>query len=347
MFINAKRIGVFLSGGKDSSTLLIVLKKLYPELYIQAIHVNLGIKYHSEEIEEFIKNFCESQNVPLYFYNLLKEEGFSIDDFVFTQFKNKICSVCGVIKRGIFSKIASKLELDVVCTGHHLDDALSTMLNLFFQGSFDSIARFSPVVPPLIHGQVKKVKPFFTTSEKEIFYYAILNNIPIKSFECPHTKKEKIPAKKYKEFLNYWEEKNPHFKHQTLSVFMKKLIPILKKVYNTKEEIVPCEKCGQPTSSKDKICTSCRRKELILSLKKDLKDKLSLEISLDTAKQNHFKIFELEEISPHISTKKRLLKYFKPYKKEKIGIIAKEPKQAYSLVLTLRKLGFESYLLQS
>ncbi len=344
MFFNVKKIGIFLSGGKDSSSLLVALKHCFPELSLIGIHINLGIKYHSEEVETLVREVCQKWEVPLYVYDLVKEEGFSIDDFVFTHFKNKICSVCGVIKRGLFSQIARKLELDVVCTGHHLDDMLSTMLNLFFQGSFESLIRLTPTLPPLTKGQVKKVKPFFTTPEKEIFYYAVLREIPIKPLECPHTEGENIPGKKYREFLNYWEKKNPQFKYQALSVFTKKLIPLLKKSFKTEEEISSCKICGEPTSSKDGICTRCKRKELLSQV-----EKTPLELSWEEAQKEKVRIFPLEELPEGVLEKRKnaILKFFKPYKKEKIGIKGENLKLVYSLVLKLKKLGFEAYLIKT
>ncbi|PMP97887.1 MAG: hypothetical protein C0169_01745 [Thermodesulfobacterium geofontis] len=209
MILPQDRIGIFLSGGKDSSTLLFVLKKLYPDINLQAIFLNLGIKYYSEKVEILVKTFCENLKVPLFIYNLPEREGYRIDDFIFTYFKNKVCSACGAIKRYLFSKIAKELGLTVIATGHHLDDIVSTMLSLFFQGDFLGIAKLKPVLLPLSPNQVKKSKPLYTTPEKEIFYYAVLNEIPIENFICPHA--DKSPPKTIKKFLTELDKLNINF----------------------------------------------------------------------------------------------------------------------------------------
>jgi len=59
--------------------------------------LNLGIRYYSDFAEDAVKKLCEKLKVPLIVYNLKEKDGFLIDDFIFTNFKNKICSVCGAI----------------------------------------------------------------------------------------------------------------------------------------------------------------------------------------------------------------------------------------------------------
>jgi tRNA(Ile)-lysidine synthase TilS/MesJ len=169
MFAPEDKVGVMVSGGKDSAALLAILKKLYPEQRIYAIHLNLGIRYYSDFAEDAVKKLCEKLNVPLIVYNLKEKDGFSIDDFIFTNFKNKICSVCGAVKRYYFSKLAKENGINVICTAHHLDDVLSTMISIFFQGDFLGLSRLGPVIVPLFEGQAKKSKTSLLSSRKRCF----------------------------------------------------------------------------------------------------------------------------------------------------------------------------------
>jgi len=336
------KVGVFLSGGKDSSTLLFVLKKLYPDINLQAIFINLGIRYYSEKIEDLVKSFCKGLEVPLFIYNLPEREGYRIDDFIFTHFKNKVCSACGAIKRYLFSKIAKELKLNVIATGHHLDDIISTMLTLFFQGDFLGIAKLQPSLPPLFLNQVKKVKPLYTTPEKEIFYYALLNEIPFENFQCPHA--DITPPKKIKKLLAELEEENRQIKYQLLSVFTKRLIPLIKSNY--KEEVFSlCIKCEEIASAQDKICSRCKRVELLKKV-----DNKTLELTKEEF-ENYIKnlnsdwvLIDLKnkEILLNGSTKK-LKKFFNPYKNKHIFLTASEPELGYLITLKLRKLGFKAY----
>ena len=363
MFKTYDKIGVFLSGGKDSATLLAVLKKLYPEVALQGIYINLGIRYYSDKAEEVVIKLCEKLNVPLYIYNLPKEENFRIDDFIFTYFKNKICSVCGAIKRYLFSKIAKNLGLTVIATGHHLDDTVSTMLNLFFQGDFESLVKLEPVLKPLYTGQATKIKPLYTTPEKEIFFYAVLNELPIVNFVCPHADFTSI--KKKKKFLEDLSKENRQIKYQLLSVFLKKLIPLIKSHPQYKEKLVQpvniCIKCGEATSSSDQICSRCKR----IALLNKVSDK-TLELSyqeflkyvekLDKEKIAIFVVNEETDIFPnaiYISSeflnvsKRKFLKFFKPYKDKILFFYSSDSKQSYLFVLKLKKAGFKVFNIKS
>ncbi len=342
MILPQDRIGIFLSGGKDSSTLLFVLKKLYPDINLQAIFLNLGIKYYSEKVEILVKTFCENLKVPLFIYNLPEREGYRIDDFIFTYFKNKVCSACGAIKRYLFSKIAKELGLTVIATGHHLDDIVSTMLSLFFQGDFLGIAKLKPVLLPLSPNQVKKSKPLYTTPEKEIFYYAVLNEIPIENFICPHA--DKSPPKTIKKFLTELEEKNRQIKYQLLSVFTKKLIPLIKSNYK-EETFNLCIKCGEITTAGDKICSRCKRIELLKKV-----DNKILELTKEEF-ENYIQNLNSDWVLIDLKGKENLLnestkklkKFFNPYKTRHIFLTSSQPEIGYLLALKLRKKGFKAY----
>lgn len=364
MFGPDEKVGVFLSGGKDSSSLIYALKKLFPQTQLIGIHINLGIRYYSDTAENVVRKLTKQLKIPLYIYNLPEKEGYRIDDFVFTYFKDKICAVCGTIKRYLFSKISKELNLDVVATGHHLDDTVSTMLSLFFQGDFQSIARLAPVLPPLYPGQVKKIKPLYHTSEKELLYYTVINKLPVESCSCPHG--EITPSKKQKKLLEELEKENRQIKYQLLSVFLKKFIPLLKThpKYISKNEIEnfkACKKCGEITTSEDLVCSRCKRIELI----KNLKDK-TLEVtteqflsyisskpkdewvildvrSLEDYKKGHFsgaiwldsKITENQE--------RKIYKNLKSFKNKTIFLYCYTGALSYYLTLKLRKLNFKAF----
>lgn len=337
------KVGIFLSGGKDSSTLITVLKKLYPDLNIQAIFLNLGIKYYSEKVEKVIIDLCEKLKIHLYIYNLPEKEGYRIDDFVFTYFKNKVCSACGSIKRYLFSKIAKELKLNVIATGHHLDDTVSTMLTLFFQGDFSGIAKLKPVLPPLLPTQAKKVKPLYTTPEKEIFYYVALNDIPVANFVCPHA--DNNPPKKTKKILNELEKENKQIKYQLLSVFTKKLIPLINSHYREEPSLKTCLKCGEITSASDNICSRCKRIELLNKVENKLLELSKKEFEEYVKSLNSdWVLIDLKEKENLINTPlKKLKKFFKLYKDKHIFFTYPEPEIGYLIALNLRKKGFKAY----
>ncbi len=149
MFKPDERVAVAVSGGKDSVALLHALKLAFPKQDIYAFYINLGIKYYSDHLERKVIELSENLKVPLEIYDL-RDEGYTIDDFMLTKYGKKMCSVCGTIKRNIFTKLAMKVKADAVATGHNLDDTVSTMLSLFFAGDFEGIVRLKHVLNPLI-----------------------------------------------------------------------------------------------------------------------------------------------------------------------------------------------------
>ncbi len=281
MFKPGERVAVAVSGGKDSVALLHALKKAFPEQDIVAIHINLGIAYYSDHLEEVVRKLADMLDVPLEVYNLKEREGYTIDDFLRTRYGKKMCSVCGIVKRNIFSRLSSEVEADVVATGHNLDDTVGTMFSAFFAGDFESIARLKPVLKPLVPGQPRKIKPLITTPERENLIYVVLNELPVQSCSCPHALGASVSY--YKQILDRMEERNPNVKHQLLSVFTKKLIPMYEfyrkaqeeEKKSLEEEIRACKICGQPTSSPDGICSKCRR---VMELQKVIDKPLILEV---------------------------------------------------------------------
>ncbi len=360
MFGPEDRVGILLSGGKDSATLAHLLKKTFPEISFQGLYLNLGIRYYSDFAQKAVEELCESLSIPLFVYDLKAEKGFSIDDFVFTSFKDKICSVCGTIKRYLFSRVARELGLTVIATGHHLDDLLSTYLTLFFNEDFISIKRLVPVNLPLFEGQAKKIKPLYQIPEREIFFYAVLNELPLEGCACPHG--EITPSKKIKGILEELEKENRTFKYQLLSVFLKGFIPLLRENFE-ESTLVPCKVCGEPTASVHGICGFCRRVNLLSRIE----DK-TLELSLaewqkieESSERQKWMVFDVREkedylkgtlpsakwISPSLlENEKDLFKTFRPFREKNLLFFCYSGRLSYLFTLKLRKMNFRAYNLK-
>lgn len=360
MFGPSDRVGIFLSGGKDSAVLAYLLRKVFPEIFFQGIYLNLGIRYYSDYAQKAVEALCAKIDLPLYVYSLPEKESFRIDDFVFTSFKDKICSVCGTIKRYLFSKLAREHELNVIATGHHLDDLISTYLTLFLSGDFESIRRLKPVNPPLYPGQAKKVKPLFQIPEKEIFMLAHLMELPLEGCSCPHG--ELTPAKKTKKWLSSLEEENRTIKYQLLSIFLHKFIPLLKEE-KTVETFLPCTKCGEPTTSPNGICGRCRRVDLLnrvpeRRLELSLEEWEKIQASPEREEWILFSLREREdqtldilgpakEASPDLLLEeKKFFKTFKPFRKRKLLFYCYSGRLGYLFTLKLRKHSFQAYNLR-
>ncbi len=327
------RIGVLISGGKDSASLLACLKRNWPGTQLIALHLNLGIGYYSEEAEEAARFLCEGLGVPLYVYNLKEEEGFAMDEFVLTRYRRKICSVCGFVKRRIFSKMAARAGVTCVATAHHLDDVVSTMMLCFVNGDLKSLARLYPVEEPLVEGQVRKVKPLVFAPEPDIKTYANLLALPFCSETCPH--REDVPRFSYKKMLDQAETWNRQIKCQLLSVFLKKLIPLLKGEETPQVNV--CKRCGGATDSSSGLCGMCRRLQAL----EGIRDR-RLEVTASECEEGEGEIVRVGK-EEALWKDSKLKKRFSPYRDKKIYIAADLPSIGYRITLRLRKLGFEAF----
>jgi len=131
-----EKVIVALSGGKDSTSLLYILKKLGYNVSGLMIDLNLG--NWSEIHKKNMTFFCRELGIKLNIVDLKKEFGHGIC-FIKRVVKEKKnlsgCTVCGVIKRWILNKEAKKLKADKIATGHNLDDECQTVLMNFLKGN--------------------------------------------------------------------------------------------------------------------------------------------------------------------------------------------------------------------
>lgn len=124
MIEEGDKIAVALSGGKDSMTLLLALKKLqifYPQSFeLLAITVNPGFDFFDSKL---LSNFCQELGIPFI------EASSNIKEIVFDirQEKNP-CSLCANLRRGILNSTASANGCNKIALGHNEDDVLETFL---------------------------------------------------------------------------------------------------------------------------------------------------------------------------------------------------------------------------
>ena len=253
MFRENDKVGVAVSGGKDSAALLHSLRKAFPNLKLVALYVNLGIPKYSEHCQEKAEALTEQLNIKLHVFNLKEETGVVLSDFLKTIYKRRICSVCGTIKRHAFEELAQRVNVKILATGHNLEDIVGIMLNNFFSRQWNQLVRLKPVLQPFTSNLTLKVKPLIKTPERESLFYCIYAKIPFREINCPYMHGTK--TKENLEILETFSKRNPHFKHQALNTFLK-LIPLLEEKIE-KPKVVPCKICGFP--SINGVCAYCKR----------------------------------------------------------------------------------------
>ncbi|MEM0058366.1 MAG: ATP-binding protein [Candidatus Bathyarchaeia archaeon] len=258
MFRENNVVGVAVSGGKDSAALLHALRRAFPETKLVALHINLGIPEYSGHCQAKVEKLADMLDVELQVFDLYKELGIRIDDFRKTSFKKKLCSVCGTIKRRVFEEMAVKAQVQVLATGHNLEDVVGVMLNNFIYGRWEQFVRLKPVLPPLAEGMASKVKPLIRSPENENLLYCLFEDIPFREIDCPFSKRTGV--RKRTEILETISKYNPYFKHQLLNRFLE-LIPLLEGLKLKTPSLGRCKVCGFPSSGE--ICAFCKRISLV------------------------------------------------------------------------------------
>ena len=172
------KIGICLSGGKDSITLLHAFKALqrfYPKKFeIIAISIDPGFDFFDIEL---LQNTCDKLEIPLFI------EKSHAKEIVFDIRKEKNpCSLCANLRRGIINSIAIREGCNKIALGHNQDDVLETfLLNLFYTGS---IGTFSPV-SYMDRTGITLIRPLIYTHEKDTKRFVKKNNLAIMPKVCP------------------------------------------------------------------------------------------------------------------------------------------------------------------
>lgn len=262
LFDKKDNIVVAVSGGKDSLSVLNILSSVYKDnknVKISALLIDEGIKGYRDKCIEDTKKFCKKIKVPLKIVSFKEEFGFTLDQIVKGR---RPCSVCGVLRRNLLNTAARSLGAKKLVTGHNLDDEAQTILMNQFRKNVEASARLGPITGVEDNDNfVKRVKPFYFMTEKEIMTYAFIKELKRDFTECPYT--EDSYRASIRDMLNSFEEKYSGTKSSIVNSFLE-ILPLLKKTERV-EKIKKCKKCNEPTSND--VCQKCNVLDEIKSSK--------------------------------------------------------------------------------
>lgn len=242
------KIGVAVSGGKDSLTLLHILYKIerkFPQSQLVAITIDEGIEGYREESLKIVIDTCKKLKIKHVIVSFKEAYGASLDEMIkISQEKNIFispCTLCGILRRHLLFHTAKNLNLDVLATAHTLDDIVQTYFLNMLRGDINIFRRINNEKPRLI-------TPFRLTPEKEVAFYAYLKGYYLQHTICKYAYSS---ARNFvRNFLNQYEANYPGALFTALHTFEKFRI--------SKEEEIKKEKCiicGEKSSKK--ICRVC------------------------------------------------------------------------------------------
>lgn len=197
------RVMVAMSGGKDSYTMLALLRKLERvlpfDVSLVAVHLDQRQPgYDGAPLAEWLA----SSGVE---HEIVHEDTYS-EVIARTPEGGTYCRVCSRLRRGILYTTAERLGCTAIALGHHRDDALETFLmNLFFSGKMQAM----PATYVTDDGRFRVIRPLIECDEKMIAAYASEMKFPILPCNLCGSQ-EGLQRERMKALLDELERANPN-----------------------------------------------------------------------------------------------------------------------------------------
>lgn len=189
------------STGPDSMALLDMLMKIRDKYQLSLIvaHVNHNVRKESKEEEQFIKKFCEDNNLLF--------ESMTIEEYGDDNFHNEARN----IRYNFFEMLVEKYEANYLMTAHHGDDLIETILMRIVRGSnLNGYSGFKEIVEM---DNYKIIRPLIHYTKKELEQYDKENNV--KYYIDSSNDKDKYTRNRYRKYILPFlkeEEENVHLK---------------------------------------------------------------------------------------------------------------------------------------
>ena len=168
------KLGIALSGGKDSLSLLFFLKAIsgrgFPPFELSAFHVSGAYSCGAGVTLSFLQGICDALEVPL----ITRETS--------QQLETLECYSCSRERRRLLFDAAKSVDVYTLAFGHHRDDNAQTILmNLLHKGEF---AGNLPKIRMYEYG-VTIIRPMIYIAEQEIQIFAEQYGFKRITCRCP------------------------------------------------------------------------------------------------------------------------------------------------------------------
>jgi len=259
MIGRGERVGVAVSGGKDSLSLLKVLHEFSAsgKNQLVALSVDEGVEGYRDEALAHARALTDQLGVEHLTVSYKDLFGFSLDEALDWKDQRDIssCSFCGVFRRRAIDEVAVRAGVSVVATAHNLDDYIQTFMMNLMHGDVTRLGWLDPSYSDDTF-PVRRVKPFMEIYEEEVALFAYEAGIPFQSVSCPYM--HEGLRSEVRDFLNQMEANHPGIKN----VLLRSSLHVISRYARASDKkTVPCSNCGRPSSSG--ICNVCRMRATI------------------------------------------------------------------------------------
>jgi uncharacterized protein (TIGR00269 family) len=253
------RIAVALSGGKDSTALLLVLHHLLPlwdNVTLVAVTVDEGIAGYRDDTIRSAERLVRGLGVDHTIVSFPHVFGKGLDEILAGR-EERACSICGILRRRALSRAAQGAGATKLATGHNLDDEAQSVLMNALRGDLIRLVRDSGSLSRDCF--IPRIKPLMALSEKEIAVYLMVRDYFPDLPECPYTRyalRAEVRSR-----LSTFESRHPGTM-RNLVTGKERLSAALTGI-TFGEEIGRCTQCGEPCSGT--LCQTCRLVQDLLS----------------------------------------------------------------------------------
>lgn len=202
MIEDGDSIMVCLSGGKDSYTLLDILRQLKAKAPVRfsltAVHLDQKQPGYDPTV---LPDYLRALGQP---FEVLEQDTYSVVKRVVPEGKT-MCGLCSRLRRGALYTHAERRGYTRIALGHHRDDIVETLfLNMFHHSRLKAM-------PPKLQsddGRHVVIRPLAYCRESDIAEYAELKRFPIMPCNLCGSQ-ETLQRKAIKQMLGEWERKHP------------------------------------------------------------------------------------------------------------------------------------------